>query len=95
MDEPTALTWANPPAPRTKSKRFNWRGIADELTQHPGDWALVLEQVPKTVAAAARRGRMVALRRTDGTFEVRTRNQKGLIADVYMRWLPHHTKEET
>ena len=40
------VRWEDPPP-----DRFRWKNIAEELREHPGRWALVMEQTDKGAAA--------------------------------------------
>jgi hypothetical protein len=42
------VRWEDPPP-----NRFRWRLAADELREHPGQWACVIEKTDKTEATHA------------------------------------------
>ncbi len=94
MSDNSTLAWVTPPPSR--GGRFDWAQIAADLRAKPGEWAQVgTQRVPRSVASAVRRGRITVMRPTEaGRFEVRTRNQVGENADLFIRWVTSGTTTE-
>jgi hypothetical protein len=51
----TTVTWTEPPGPNRRGRR-PWEEIAAELRAHPGEWALVAENVSSVTTHAITRG---------------------------------------
>lgn len=50
----TSLKFEDPP-PRTRN-RFDWEKVANELRQHPGEWALIAKNFPASLVSSAYNG---------------------------------------
>jgi hypothetical protein len=75
------IRWEDPPPPladrRQRPRRTDyWRYVADKLREHPGRWAVVLEDEAFGYAAGMatqiKAGRLAAFR-PSGSFEAQTR----------------------
>jgi hypothetical protein len=75
-----------PPRVQRRGARYDWTYIVEELRKNPDEWALVLEQAPRSTAQALRRGRIAAVRPPQH-FRIVTRNGQGLAADLYMKYI--------
>lgn len=73
------------PAKRGGS-RYDWDTITTELHEHPGEWMLVEEQVPRAIGSAVNTGRIMRLRDGVGgwNYAAATRNNNGNNADLWM-----------
>jgi len=71
----SVVRWEDPPPDRNR-----WKAAALELQQHPGKWALVVEDTTKTVARNCR----MALR--EHGCEVTERKIDGRGIGVWARW---------
>ena len=82
-----------PPPPRVK---FDWDAIAEQLRSEPGEWFLVFEEGPVTVATSIRQGDTKAL--TDPHFEVATANNTPgpgrRTCTLWLRWNPEKSKDK-
>jgi hypothetical protein len=74
--------WQEEPPPAYG--RYDWPAIKRRLQSRPGEWTLVAEQVPRSVASAIRRDNIAALRDERWEFECRTRQTQGNLADLWM-----------
>lgn len=81
-----------PPPPSRSTGRYDWWDITRRLKAKPGEWMLVLEAQPRTVADAIRRKRMSALDDPEWEFELTTRNnnEQDKTCDY---WMAAHRKE--
>lgn len=66
------------------TRKYDWYGIAARLRRRPGQWLLVGEQYNRALAGAIRRGHMRAFNDPAWEYEVKTRNTKGNLADIWM-----------
>lgn len=85
----TGVGWATPPKSR---HGYDWEIIGAELKARPGQWKLIFENGPTSVANGIRQGNVSRLRPEDG-FEVTTRNNRTATdtgpktCDMYLRWV--------
>lgn len=92
VDKPV---WEQPPV-GTRSG-YDWTEIARQLRSRPNEWLRIFEMGPTSIANSIRQGEIRALTpvhrhgRTNGGFEVRTRNnQRGAPrrCSLYLRYVP-------
>jgi hypothetical protein len=87
VDEEPEVTWEDPPAGR---KRYNWTRIAEQLREHPGEWAKIFDNDRSSLATAIRIRGIKAVSPEKG-FEVRTANNtrgKPRLCTMYLRYNP-------
>ena len=87
----TEIVWEGPPASARGGRhaKYEHLWIAEALRGRPGDWALILEDVPATIAHQIKRGILKAYRPA-GSFEARTVSvdvSKGRAAKIYARYV--------
>jgi hypothetical protein len=83
------INWEEPPESLLARQRRDWRGIADELRSHPGQWAVVAEGVSASTGTHIRHGRLTAFAPA-GTFEARVsgaRDSDGRANKIYARYI--------
>ncbi len=87
-DEPTAeIEWKDPPSGR---RRYDWESIADQLREHPMDWALIFERDRVSVVNAIRQGQVAPVH-PDLGIELKTRNNTRepiRTCSLYLRFNP-------
>lgn len=89
-EEPLRSTVKFTDAPPTRTKRYDWDGIAGKLRRKPGEWALIYEGDRATYATAIRNDDIKALRKGAG-FEMRTAKNtrdEPRTCDLYLRYVP-------
>lgn len=77
------------PAPFQR-RQYPWRDIAEQLRAKPGQWALVLTDIPLSVVWARNAGRVKTVSPSRG-FEAtarKTDKKRGVAGEVYMRYVP-------
>lgn len=82
-----SLTWEEPPPTKVS---YDWDFIADELREHPMEWAKVFEQDRTSVVNALRQGNIQPLH-PDLGFEFRTAHnvrEPIRMCDLYARFNP-------
>lgn len=86
----TGLIFGPAPPGRKHDHPYDWDAIAEELREHPGEWAQVYVQDRASLAVAIRSNKIRALKRERG-FESRTANntrEAPLLCDLYLRYVP-------
>ena len=78
--EPSVVSWCEPPPKSRVGSTGKWQRFAEELKARPGEWALVLEDVPTRYATT---GAYKSLRRVG--CEATTRTANG-VSSVWARW---------
>jgi len=83
-----SIAWEDPPAGTARSGVTDWRRVADELRQRPGQWAVVATRpssgAAATIAGAIRKGSRAGM--PSGAFEARARTVDGECR-VYARYV--------
>lgn len=78
------LKWENPEPRRTKGNK--WETIANELRAHPGQWAVVAENVSASITVQIKSGVYGSMPR--GEFEAVARGTHGNRAEkIYARYV--------
>lgn len=86
------------PPPRnpggSKTGRYDWWAIVEELTASPGEWFLIDDNAARGLPSAITRRKMTALQDPAWEFKVTTRNnnRETRTAEVWMSAVP---REET
>lgn len=85
-----SVEWTEPAPPA--HVKYDWKLIAEQLRERPGEWAKVFEKDRVSLVNALRQSKMKALLPSEG-FEVLTRNNvRGAGSErtctLYMRWVP-------
>lgn len=82
---PRIIAWQDPPV---KNRRDAWAEVAEQLRQHPNQWALIGRDVPKNRANSIRQGLYKAFRPA-GAFQARSTNinPSKSRADIYARYI--------
>ena len=85
--------WLKRPPDR---RAANWEVIAQELMDNEGQWLMLFEQVPTSIARAIAQGSIAALRKNKG-FRIVTRNntrEPPRTCDIYLSYHPTEAPPE-
>ena len=77
--------------PKRPANALPWHKVADELRNHPNQWALVSDNALSVYAAQIKSGRLVAFR-PPGSFDARVRNGNGVRGNLYVRYTGGNTR---
>lgn len=67
-------------------QKYDWHAVARALRERPGKWALVAKDVPRSTAAAIKRGERVAFQPPEDWL-VTTSGPAGSRGDLYMAYI--------
>jgi hypothetical protein len=75
------------PSINVAARTVAWQHIATFCREHPGEWALVSDDIHHSTAVQIKQGRMIAFRPA-GDFEAIIRGSKNERGSLYVRYNP-------